>query len=105
MFKGVQVGGNEKQQQKEKDVNVAPQRQRFQRRNSILGGSIFEDAKKFMSFGRVFRFVTWLYSERKMILLCCSHFVATMVIWGECTFLSIVLPIQGRSVSYYLVLT
>eukprot|EP00985_Skeletonema_marinoi_P034861 scaffold45051_cov256-Skeletonema_marinoi.AAC.1 len=41
-------------------------------------GGIFDDAKQLMSFTSIFRFVTWLYSERKMILLASSHFVATM---------------------------
>ena len=48
------------------------------------GGTIFDDAKQLMSFSKVFRFVTWLYSERKLILLASSHLVATLVIWCKC---------------------
>lgn len=53
------------------------------RKDSITGGTIFDDAKAFVNFTPIFRFVTWLYSERKMILLACAHFVATMVVWGH----------------------
>ena len=65
------------------------QRSLFERKDSLLdsvtgGGTIFDDAKQLMSFSNVFRFVTWLYSERKMILLASSHLVATLVIWCEC---------------------
>ena len=79
LFKGIKVSGTgeEKKQQQKRVV--------LQRKDSITGG-IFDDAKQLMSFTSIFRFVTWLYSERKMILLACSHFVATMVIWGECAF-------------------
>jgi len=86
MYKCIAVPGDEKDEEKEKKGRDAVlRRQKRERRLSILGGSIFDDAKQLMSFGSAFRFVTWLYSKRKMILLCCSHFVATMVIWGECT--------------------
>ncbi len=77
--KGVDVAGDEKHQKQDGDVVL----KKLSRKNSILGQSIFDDAKQLISFGRVFRFVTWLYSERKLILLACSHFVATLVIWGE----------------------
>ena len=81
LFKGMKVSGEEKkkhQQHQQKKVVL-------QRKDSITRG-IFDDAKQLMSFTSIFRFVTWLYSERKMILLACSHFVATMVIWGECAY-------------------
>jgi calmodulin len=80
MFKGIKVSGEEKKQQQQQQKRVV-----LQRKDSITGG-IFDDAKQLMSFTSIFRFVTWLYSERKMILLASSHFVATMVIWGECAF-------------------
>ena len=51
----------------------------FQR--DIDGCSVFDDAKQFISFTPIVRFVTWLYSNRKMLLLGCSHFVATIIIW------------------------
>ena len=76
MFKGINSSGDGKQKKVEK-----------KNENAVKRGTIFDDAKQHISFGRIFRFVTWLYSERKMILLACSHFVATMVIWGECVFL------------------
>jgi len=76
MFKGTKEAGD-----KVHKNEVVFRRSRW--RNSILGQSIFDDAKQLMSFGPVFRFVMWLYSQRKLILLACSHFVATMVIWGE----------------------
>ena len=67
-----------------------PQHNLFERKDSIVdsitdnGGTIFDDAKQLMSFSKVFRFVTWLYSERKLILLASSHLVATLVIWCKC---------------------
>ena len=82
MFKGIKVSGEEKKQQQQQQQQ---KRVVLQRKDSITGG-IFDDAKQLMSFTSIFRFVTWLYSERKMILLASSHFVATMVIWGECAF-------------------
>jgi len=45
--------------------------------------SIFDDAREFISFNPVMRIVIWLYSERKMVLLACSHLVATLIIWGK----------------------
>lgn len=81
MFKGMKAapgGGKPQQQQQQQDANVL-----LRGKSTIQGGTVFDDAKQLMSFSSLFRFVTWLYSERKMILLCCSHFVATMVIWGE----------------------
>lgn len=45
--------------------------------------TIFDDAKEFISFGPIFRFAMWVYSERQLILLCGSHFIATMIIWCE----------------------
>ena len=80
MFKGINSSGDGKQ----KKVKVKVEKKN---ENAVKRGTIFDDAKQHISFGRIFRFVTWLYSERKMILLACSHFVATMVIWGECVFL------------------
>lgn len=58
-------------------------RDQLLRKDSVTGGTIFDDAKAFVNFTPIFRFVTWLYSERKMILLACAHFVATMVVWGH----------------------
>ena len=82
LFRGIKVSREEKKkQQQSADVNVV-----LQGKDSIAGGTVFDNAKQMMSFLRVFRFVIWLYSERKMILLALSHFVATMVIWGECPF-------------------
>lgn len=75
MFEGMEAKEKPQQQQ---DANVL-----LRGKSTIQGGTVFDDAKQLMSFSSLFRFVTWLYSERKMILLCCSHFVATMVIWGE----------------------
>jgi len=45
--------------------------------------SIFDDAREFISFNPVMRIVIWLYSERKMVLLACSHLVATLIIWSK----------------------
>jgi uncharacterized protein YhbP (UPF0306 family) len=83
LFKGIKVSGEEKK--KKKQQQQQQKKEVLQRKYSITRG-IFDDAKQLMSFTSIFRFVTWLYSERKMILLACSHFVATMVIWGECAF-------------------
>ena len=94
MFKGIKVSGEEKKQQQQQQKRVV-----LQRKDSITGG-IFDDAKQLMSFTSIFRFVTWLYSERKMILLASSHFVATMVIWGECAFYC--LDLMLKYVSYLL---
>ena len=47
----------------------------------------WNNAKQLISFNRMLQIVTWLYSQRKMILLACSHFVATVIIWSECTHL------------------
>eukprot|EP00984_Skeletonema_dohrnii_P017370 scaffold7892_cov77-Skeletonema_dohrnii-CCMP3373.AAC.2 len=87
LFKGIKVSREEKkQQQQSAAVNVV-----LQGKDSVMEGTVFDDAKQMMSFSRVFRFVIWLYSERKMILLALSHFVATMVIWGECPLFVLVL--------------
>ena len=43
----------------------------------------WNDAKQLISFNGMLQIVTWLYSQRKMILLACSHFVATVIIWSE----------------------
>ena len=51
--------------------------------SATRGENIFEDAKNMISFSPILRFVMWLYSERQMILLACSHFVATIIIWGK----------------------
>ena len=45
--------------------------------------TIFDDAKEFISFGPIFWFAMWVYSERQLILLCGLHFIATMIIWCE----------------------
>ena len=47
----------------------------------------WNDAKQLISFNGMLQIVTWLYSQRKMILLARSHFVATVIIWSECTHL------------------
>lgn len=47
----------------------------------------WNNAKLLISFNRMLQIVTWLYSQRKMILLACSHFIATVIIWSECTHL------------------
>ena len=80
MFKGMKAAPGKGKPQQQQDANVNAL---LQRKSTITGGTVFDDAKQLMSFSSLFRFVTWLYSERKMILLCCSHFVATMVIWCE----------------------
>ena len=46
--------------------------------------SIFDYAREFISFNPVMRMVIWLYSERKMVLLACSHLVATLIVWSKC---------------------
>ena len=56
-------------------------------RRDIDGCSVFDDAKQFISFTPIVRFVTWLYSNRKMLLLGCSHFVATIIIWCKSSIL------------------
>ena len=65
--------------------------------NDTLGGrsdpdptarSIFDDAREFISFNPVMRIVIWFYSERKMVLLACSHLVATLIIWSKLLYLS-----------------
>ena len=46
--------------------------------------SLFDNAKQYIQFGPMLRFVTWLYSGRKLLLLLCSHFVASLIVWGMC---------------------
>ena len=65
--------------------------------NDTLGGrsdsdptarSIFDDAREFISFNPVMRIVIWFYSERKIVLLACSHLVATLIIWSKLLYIS-----------------
>ena len=53
--------------------------------NSILeeSVSIFDDAKALIPIDPFFRFVMWLYSNRVLVLLAVTHFVATVLIWGK----------------------
>ena len=104
LFKGIKVSGAGEEKKQQQQQQQQQKRVVLQRKDSITGG-IFDDAKQLMSFTSIFRFVTWLYSERKMILLASSHFVATMVIWGECAFYCLDLmlkcvPYLLRVVSY-----
>ena len=71
LFKGTS-GGNEGK--KSKDTPV------YKRKEA----SLFDNAKQYIQFGPMLRFVTWLYSGRKLLLLLCSHFVASLIIWGMC---------------------
>ena len=57
----------------------------------------WNNAKQLISFNRMLQIVTWLYSQRKMILLACSHFVATVIIWSECTHLKTALTYYVNS--------
>ena len=53
--------------------------------NSLLeeSVSIFDDAKALIPIDRFFRFVMWMYSNRVLVLLAVTHFVATVLIWGK----------------------
>ena len=44
---------------------------------------IFEKARQFLKPGPFFRFVTYLYAERKLVVFFLIHFMCTMIIWGE----------------------
>ena len=72
LFKGTSGGRGEKDEGK----STTPA---YERKDS----SFFDNAKLYIQFGRGLRFVTWLYSERKMILLACSHVVASLIIWSH----------------------
>jgi len=71
LFKGTSRGNEGK---KSKDTPV------YKRKEA----SLFDNAKQYIQFGPMLRFVTWLYSGRKLLLLLCSHFVASLIIWGMC---------------------
>lgn len=43
--------------------------------------TVFAKARKYVSPGAFFKFVSWLYAERKLVVFFWAHFVATMVIW------------------------
>ena len=73
LFKGIKASRDEEKQQQSAAVNVV-----LQGKDSITGETVFDDAKQMMSFSRVFRFVIWLYSERKMIQLFISHLFSSL---------------------------
>lgn len=45
--------------------------------------SIFDDAKALIHIDRFFRFVMRIYSNRVLVLLAVTHFLATFLIWGK----------------------
>ena len=44
---------------------------------------IFDKARQCLKPGPFFRFVTYLYAERKLIVFFLIHFMCTIIIWGE----------------------
>lgn len=44
---------------------------------------LFERARNLIQPKRLFRFVTLLYAERKLIVFFLAHFIATMVVWSH----------------------
>lgn len=45
--------------------------------------TIFEQARKYVKTGRIFRAITYLYGEKKIIATFLIHFVSTMIIWAH----------------------
>ena len=42
----------------------------------------FDSARKYLEPGRFFRWITWAYAERQVLVLWMIHVVATLMIWG-----------------------
>jgi superfamily II DNA helicase RecQ len=43
---------------------------------------LFEKARQFLSPSAFYRFIVYLYAERKLVVFFWIHFVGTMVVWG-----------------------
>lgn len=46
---------------------------------------VFDKARQYLRPGAWFRFVTYLYAERKLLVFFFLHFMATMITWSECS--------------------
>jgi len=46
--------------------------------------SLFDSAYVFLNPSSMFRFVVYLYAERKLLVLYWAHFLSTMIIWSKC---------------------
>jgi hypothetical protein len=64
---------DERQYEQQQDVSPSTARERI----------IFERARNLIRPKRLFRFVTLLYAERKLIVFFLAHFIATMVVWSH----------------------
>jgi hypothetical protein len=45
---------------------------------------VFEKARQYLRPGVLFRFVTYLYAERKLLTFLWIHFVCTLIVWSKC---------------------
>eukprot|EP00521_Asterionellopsis_glacialis_P011582 CAMPEP_0195307206 /NCGR_PEP_ID=MMETSP0707-20130614/37600_1 /TAXON_ID=33640 /ORGANISM="Asterionellopsis glacialis, Strain CCMP134" /LENGTH=900 /DNA_ID=CAMNT_0040371453 /DNA_START=21 /DNA_END=2723 /DNA_ORIENTATION=- len=66
-------------------IPKSPAPKRIPRNDKYLNpkspSAVFGNAREFVRPSRFFRYLTFLYSERKLVTLVLIHFVATMVIW------------------------
>jgi hypothetical protein len=46
---------------------------------------IFDKVRQYLRPGPWFRFITYLYAERKLVIFFLVHFMATMITWSECS--------------------
>ena len=44
--------------------------------------AVFKRAKQYLELGPIFRFVSYLYAERKMLVFLAVHVVVTISVWG-----------------------
>jgi hypothetical protein len=44
---------------------------------------LFEKARELLKPGRLSRFVTYLYAERKLLVFFLVHFICTIIIWSK----------------------
>mmetsp|Transcript_41778 Transcript_41778/g.87688 ORF Transcript_41778/g.87688 Transcript_41778/m.87688 type:complete len:516 (-) Transcript_41778:72-1619(-) len=75
LFKGVEVGAKEKPAS---NINLLELG-----RCDTPKPLPFDDSMKYITFDPIFRFIMWLYAERRMVVLFGAHFVATVVIWAH----------------------
>jgi len=46
--------------------------------------AIFDMARQYLNPGRFFRYVTYLYAQRKELVFLAIHIVSTLVVWSKC---------------------
>ena len=54
---------------------------RHDNKNIEYNKSLFASARRYINPGPLFRFIIYLYGERKLLVFFWLHFVATMTIW------------------------